>query len=245
MSTFTTVNNEAILSVGRTIQWAHQSAHSGAPATAAAGVPLSSPVSAYLSVRLREEIHRRTARVTMTTLDTGATYTVTINGTACNKATPTDEDDLLTGLRDAINSGVGSTVTATALDAGGEDVTSSSQPATSVRIVGDAEADYSIAISATAAGVLACSADASTASGRIYAQPSGSKKSGSTDAVPGWRMVAGGGLLSFDYRGTLERINAAGTERIYCELHTLAGHASDGASVTYTARVDLGQAVVS
>ena len=249
MSTLTTVNTEAVLATGRTVQWSHQASYTGAPADAAAGVAFDKPVSVYLSVRLREEIHRRTARVTMASLDTGATYTVTLNGTGINYATPSDEDDLITGLRDAIiaNGTTNALVSVAALDADGEDVTSSAQPAVTLLITGKAEADYSIAISATA-GALACVADAVTASGRLYMKPDGSKAnnaSGSTDAVPDWRLVSGGGSLSFERRGFFERINAAGSSRVYLELHTLAGDGSDGGGVTYSARVDLGRAVAA
>lgn len=243
MPSIQSVNIEAILSVGRTPEWQKQTSFTGAPSSAISGIWLDNTVVTLVTVDLRETLAKRTARVTMATLDTGATYTVTIAGSACQKATPTDEDDLLTGLRDAINAGVSATVTAVALDASGVDVSISSAAAKSVLIRGVAEADYAIAISATGTGALACVADAASASVRLFGTIRGSAKDASTTAPSGWRMINGASGITVDYRGWLERFQAPGLDRLYVELYDIAGHGSDGGTVTYAPTVHVGPAV--
>jgi hypothetical protein len=222
MGQYETANILAILSGGRNPQWEEQEDYDGAPAAAGDGVYLEDAVHALVDVKMREEVHRRTARVTVSTLDLAANYTVTINGTACTATGAfADRAEVINDLVSAINgSGIASAVTASATD---ED--SGISGVDTVKIVGDTEADFTIDISATGTGVLACTADPTTAEMQVYVTY------GSSNAPTGWRAPLDC-QWTLDKRGFCERFDTAGLDRMYVSLTSIDG-AGDGATVTY------------
>jgi hypothetical protein len=233
MGQFEIANELAILAGGRNPQWVEQEDYDGAPTSAGDGVHLEDSLKTLVDVRLREDVHRRTARVTVTTLDLTANYTVTINGTACAATGPfADRAEVINDLVTAINgSGIASAVTASAAD---ED--SGVSGVDTVKIVGDTETDFSIDISATGTGVLACEADAVSAEMQIYVTYGG------TNAPDGWRAPLEC-QWTLDVLGFGERFDTPGIDRMYVGLSSIDGHANDGASVTYAPTVHIGPCV--
>lgn len=228
MGKFEIANDLAILAAGRNPQWASQSGgFAGTPDGDGDGLYLEDSVVTLVDVGLREEVHRRTARVTATTLDLAADYTVTINGTACvATGAHADRDAMINELVAAINaSAQAGVVTATAVDdddvAGGVDTT--------VLIRGDVDTEFSIDISATGTGVLACVADASSAVLRMWH----TYATNGDDTPDGWRHPFDA-EYTIDWRGFGERFSTSGLDRLFVEVDDIAGHASDGGSVTYT-----------
>ena len=231
MGAFEKANDLAILAGGRKPQWEEQATYTGAPSTPSSGVYLENALAAAIAIGLREEAHRRTARVTVDTLDLAADYTVTIGGVACTAAGPhASLAALLSAIDVAVDAGAGATVPASVTDEDGDSVDDT------VLIVGDAEADWTIAVSATGTGVLDCVADASTGAMRVWA------KMREDDAPDAWLLVYDQDLL-LTRRGFLERYEIGGLDRIYVELYDLT-YAGDGGTVTYSAEVKIGPCVV-
>ena len=79
---FEIVNRLSVLLVGRKPEWQLQALLTTPPATLAAGVPLGDTPRAAIHIALREELHRKTARVRITAGDAATTYGITIGGTA-------------------------------------------------------------------------------------------------------------------------------------------------------------------
>jgi hypothetical protein len=237
MSTWEDANRLAVLAAGANPQWVEQTDYSGNPDSAASGVYLEEALQTQVIVDLREELHRRTARVTIGTLDLTADYVIEINGNAvtydAGVAGPADATEVLEGIAAAINADVtvGPLVTAEAVDTDEDAVIDT------VVIRGDAEADYSIDFSTTGTAVLEVSADAKTASARIF-----QKAGGSGDRPDGWRLVRGANAIAIDRYGFAERLETGGIDRFYVELYDVDG-GGDGASVTHTATVLIGPGV--
>lgn len=222
----------AILSQARRGMWESPADFTGPPDSAGAGVDLADAVRTWVAVNMRENVHTRTSRVTITTLDLTATYSITINdgGGAVSASydaaagAAADEEDVILGLRDAINgaAGIGVTAVAEDSDAGGTYDT--------IRITGDAEADYAItAFSATGTGVMAVEADPVSASMRLFW--TARARVGST-APSGWRGSHTAEVI--DYRGFMpeEPYFSGGKGRLFVQLSSITGHASDAAAVT-------------
>lgn len=242
-SGFQLANTLAVLFAGRNPQWDEQTSYTGAPETAAAGIDMQDSVVTLLVIALRSEVHRRIADVTMSVLDVAATYTVNVNGNAMSFATPADEDTLLIGLRGVIladavvggAAGANQIVTAQCLDSAGaitDGAGAGGNPAVTLQVLGTVNADWTIDIGATGTGVLACVADAKTASFRLFEYPDTDTTRVSTiDPPDAWTLI-NGAAGSLDYRGVTERIETGGLDRAYVEVHTIAG-AGDGATVTH------------
>lgn len=234
---FENLNRLGELSIATIPEWVDQDAaasdYTGAPSSASDGVYLQGSPKCLIYVALRENIAYRTARVTVT-FDAASTYTVTVNGVASAGATGASLAALLADL-----------VTKTAALTGVAAVADPDDPLDTVLVTGDAEADYSIAVSvAGGAGTIACVADASSCGVRAYFTPGGLIKEGSTGNEDGWVYVPNA-AWTLDYRGMMERADCAGFGRGYVELHTIDGHASDGVTVTYRVqRVMVGPAVL-
>ena len=259
MPVYEDLNKAALQAIGLTPQWEllNAAGYTGYPSAAGDGLYLEATPSLLVIIRPRGiDTAVRTCDVTMDTLDAGATYTVSVNGTGMNYATPSDEDDLLTGLRDAIKADatVGQAaatpiVDATALDSDGADVSTSANPAVTLRVFGDAaqNADYYIDISATGSGVLACAAEPISCTARMWGMPGGTAKSGTGNdpTTTAWTYIADA-EYAVDSKGYAVRYDCAGFDRWYVELDSIAKHASDGASVTLKdVLVHLGPAVIS
>ena len=235
MGKFEKANLLAILAGGRRPQWEEQASYSGAPNSVSDGNSMEDAILSMLSVEMREEAHRRTARVTVSTLDLAANYTVTINGTAHTENGPfADRAEIINDLVAAINAGAqAGVVTASAVD---ED--SGIAGVDTVKIVGDVEADFTITMSATGTGVLAVVADPTTAGMRLWAK---FRSAGSSVAPAAWTMIYDQDF-TLDIRGFNESFRVAGLDRLYAELYSVDG-AGDGASVTYAPTVTHGPCV--
>lgn len=246
MGLYEDLNRLSLQAIGARPQWELIGADdcTGRPGVASDGVYLEDSPSTLVSVALRPKASGRRCDVTVTTFDATATYTVTINGTAFANVTPTDADNLLTELRDAIvaSAVVGQAaatplVNAQCLDAAGDDVATSGEDAVTLRVYGDEDngVDYSIAIAATGTGVLACVADPVSCSLDLWALLGGVAKDGAgndpNEDEAAWRYIASA-TYAVTSKGRVERYDTAGIDRLYVQLSSIAGHASDGGTVT-------------
>lgn len=225
MSLFARVNAIAELTAARNVSLTEFTAAtvSGLPSSTVDGIDVSDTVRATYRVRMRRNVNYRTSTVTITYV-AATTYRVTINGTNVDTAANTDLATTLGDIATAINgSGVASAVTAVA-------------SATNVVITGDSEAAYSVAVSITAgSGTIACVADPESAEIGIYF-----RNKSTTDTA--W--VLGNALTgTLDSKGFEETLAVGPYSRTYLHLHTVAGHASDGGTVTYDPLVTLGAAI--
>lgn len=219
MGQYETANILAILAGGRAPQWVTQENATGAPSSDGDGVYLEDSLKALVDVQMREDVRRRTARVEVAFLDLAANYTVTINGTACTATGPfADLDELLADLASAIN-GSAEPVTASVVSSNGDDDDT-------VLILGDNEDNYSVDLSATGGGLLGCTADPVTATARIFVSLKG------PNAPTNWRMPINC-EYALDRFGLAERFDSAGCDRMYVGLYDIAGHADDGADVSF------------
>lgn len=232
----------SILSAGASPSWTSiddEANYTGYPAAADAGVYLNGALKTLVAVDMREAVHRRTARVTIPTYDGAADYTVTINATAITVAAAAHAtlNELIDALATAINASgaINALVTASDEDNAG----------TTLLIVGDVDADFTIDATATGTGTVAIVADPDTASVRIW----GSLKAASGETAPsGWRLV-NDATFAIDERGFLERFDTAGFDRLYVELASVDG-TGDGDSdatltITYVPTVRVGPTTAS
>jgi len=226
----------ATLMVGRDPQWTEQTTYTGAPDTADDGVDLVNCPKTLVDVAMREEVHRRTVKVTIDTLDLTATYTIYINGITCaydaGAGGATDEEDVIHGIRDAVNTAASAVVTAVAIDADGDGDDDT------VVITGDAEAHYYVSEAATGTAVQAVVADPDQGTMRLYGKYRGTV---TANTPAGWRMVLDQEFV-LDYRGFMERFETAGLDRLYVELASVDG-TSDGSTITYAPLVNVAPAV--
>lgn len=238
-------NVDAILSAGRMPRWVEQDSYSGAPTSAADGVSFiayepsgGSIVAAYL-IALREVVHARTSRVTITNAVAGQTYTVTVGGNAVAVVAATSTAAGIIAQLVAALAGVpaaAALVTFTAVDADGDGTVDT------LRVRGRAEADYTIGISATGAATIACDADPSGANVRMYFYPrrpyTDENVSGTVDEPEVWAINPDGDEL-LDHRGCARRAFPASWSRGYIELHAYSHPGGDaagaGGTLSYSA----------
>lgn len=244
---FELTNMLGVLQVGRDPEWTEQldisgdPEYAGAPSRANCGVYLQNTVQALVKVVMRREAHRRTCYVTPGTFDATTTYTTTIGGHAV-PATGATLAALLTAIVAAIvaDADANPLVTATVIDAD-DDGTNDS-----VRLVGKAEADYSLAVSKTGGtGTITATADPLTATARLWDTgkgPNAPGRTGTSSGDPGAWTGCADAEYALTRRGMTERFPVPGLERLYVELDDVAGHASDS-GVTYTPRVFIGPCV--
>lgn len=235
MGKYETANLLAILAAGRKPQWVTQPDYTGAPVGGAAGNYLESAIQTLVVVQLRGEVEHRRARVTVTSLDLTAVYTVVVDGHAAaydaGASGATTLQDVLDGIAAALvlAPAIAALVTVSVDDADGDGTDDT------VNLVGKAEADYLIDFLTTGAAVLSVDADASTASMRFWATL------GSANAPAGW-VLPYDADYPFGYRGFMERFETAGLDRAYSELYDVTC-AGDGADVTYSVAISYGPCV--
>jgi hypothetical protein len=227
---FSTANDLAVLQAGREPAWVKQPASGSAkpPDAADSGTYLERSVRGLIHVSLREQAHRRTARLTIPTVDLAATYTVTVDGHAVAynafTAGAVNRQAVVDGIAAAIaaNGTVAAIVTANAVDAlnnGARDT---------VVIRGIEEEDYAIAFTATGSAALLAVADLTTAT-TLFWWAAGARP-GSQRPL---RWVGGEELYELDYRGAIVRVDTAGIDRLHVQVFDRAGHDDDGGAVTY------------
>jgi hypothetical protein len=218
MSGFTTATELAILNSGRVPLWTKQSGYAGAPDAVGDGADLGTSTRAAVVVALRQEAHRRRIDLAVGTFDAAATYTLRISGgTSLAVAAPASVSALFASLAAAVlaDSGSAALVTATA-------------SATGLTLLGKAEATY-YASWATSGGsaVVSATGDAETATARVWVQWAGTAASGSTAPAGLWACAKDLDAVSVTRRGWTHRLDVAGMARVWVELASVTGHASD------------------
>ena len=210
----TTANQMAVLIGGRAPLWTVQSDADPTlpPATVSSGVPLLNTVKSLLWLQLRANVAGRTASIQITT-QAGANITVAVdtNNVVYDGSAASSIAEQATQLAAAITADatVGALVTATA---SGDTVT----------LVGKAFADYSVDVSFSTTGAATVTADAISATARVYELPRGIN-------APGW--VAPDATISLNQYGRRVRFDSSGLDRGYVQITDLAKAAGDGAGV--------------
>lgn len=235
MGAFDTANQLAILAGARAPAWEAQSVQAGsadtgsvlaplrAPELASDGVETQNALYAMVDVPIRANPHRRKGVVTIGVFDAGSDYIVTLGGVAKTAANPhANVAAALASLAAAIHGGL---YTATVVGS-------------TVVFYGATDTDFSIVPSRSGGtGTLSIVADPSSASLRTY----GIGRDGSAAAPSAWKSCIGPngtGTFTADVRGVVAPMPCAGLSRVYVEVDSLAGHASDstgtGGTLTYT-----------
>ena len=210
-SLFELVNKLGVRAVGRTPRWTTQENTTGAPSSASAGVNIRDAVKTLIHVALREETHRKTARIAVV-YDADTVYRVSVDendvDTDTDSGTIADLDALLAQIADNVNADatVGDLVTASVEDG-------------QVVLRGDTEADYDLAVSIVSGSgtIEIASQDADTASARVYL-----RAGGQGDRPGRWVRGEGVEFEAISYRGLAERISTAGYDRAYVEIFDVA-----------------------
>lgn len=227
----------------------------GAPNAADDGAALGPSITngspaARVLVQMREEVWHRVARVTVSTRDASADYTITIAGTgiATTSGSFATDDALLVELKakidaDATVGQAASTplVDSELLDSNGDVTTGTAaggNAAVTLRIFGEGDADFTLAGSNTGTGVLACKADPTSAVARIWLTARGSAVDNSETApnTLSWAQ-ADSGNKTLDYRGLALNLDVGGWERCYVELDDVAAGSDTSSAafvITYT-----------
>ncbi len=218
--------------------------YTGAPQVAGAGVEILDNASdsrgvlaVGVYVAMREDVHRRTFRITIPVFDAASTYTVTINGAATSGASQATITLLLAELVTDINTAAAATITA---------IADPDAPTTTVLVTGDAEADYTIGVSVAAGtGTILATADPTSATIRAFTTLAGTMSDGS--ALPtNWCLVPEFEYTA-DYRGYRDTFQPPGCGRFYVELDDLTGTgdvAGASGTITYAPTVLIGPCVV-
>lgn len=259
------LNRDAFLSIGRKLQWVRfdYSTHAAIPRVVSDGKTLvdtsdapgtGAPPAGMLIIACREQPGTRTARITVSTLDLAATYNVTLNGTAVAynalSGGAADEEDVIQGIRDAINGNA--TLTAAGITAAADD--SDGDGSDDVVIVTrNVTTDYPVdAFSATGTGVLAVTADAVDCDASVYLAPGGSAAGSGEVAPASWAaaLLPDGSLaagLSITTDNYTTPLRLAGYQRAYVRLYGLSKSATgggDAAGLVATAYAYIGTAVL-
>lgn len=231
---FVTANQLAILAGARAPAWEDQPTLTGAdvavdaplraPELASDGVNLDGVLYAMLSIPIRAAAHRRRGVITIGVFDATSSYTVTLGGNAFTSTTPANVATARNDLAAAIEAHADYTA---------------SVVGTTVVFYGATDADFSIVPSVSGGtGTIAVEADPSSATLRFWGW--GGAASGYS-APELWHAILGPTVapsLSVDYRGALAPVSVAGYSRVYVEVDSLAGHASDSTgtrgTLTYT-----------
>lgn len=207
---FEIVNILSVLLVGRRPRWTLQSLLTSAPAALDAGVALNDSPRAAVHIALREELHRKTARVRIVTGDAATTYNITVGGTTVSASGESDRENILqelAGLLDA-SAPITALVTYTAESSDGSVVDT-------LVFKGLAPGDVTFAASAVGGtGALELTQDATTCSAKVYGLPGGTLPSSTQPQLP-WCLVRNGDLGTLTAEGLTEGgLNVAGYKRI-------------------------------
>ncbi len=201
------------------------------PLSASYGVALDDAPATLVAMSVREEVHRRTSRLTIPTLNIGDTFTITVDSNAVNYDSTGDADlnEVLNDFAAAINADgtVGPIVTATAIDSATG--LASASAADELLVVGDAAADYTVSFTRTGSSVIAIVADPQQASGTLYwlmgAAPNVTAPTQWFNREP--KFVALGPL------GFVDRYPTGGFLRGYVQVTEITAVPGDGSEVTY------------
>lgn len=219
MSLFNTATDLAVRLSTRDPQWVVQATPATTPpGTAISGVLLNDAPATLLTVAVREETHRRTSRLVISTLNIGDTFTVTVDGTAVAYDSTGDADlaEVLTGIAAAVNAN--GTVAAI--------VTADGSDGAQVVLIGDSAADYSVGFTRTGSSVIVVTADAAQCTAVIYwlmtAAPS---------ITPPAQWFSRDAQIVLAAKGFVDRYPTGGFLRGYVHVDGLAGVPADGSEV--------------
>ena len=216
--------------------WSQQTVYAGAPAAVGSGVSMGGSPAYLLAIDLRENVARRTLRISVSELSDTSDYNVALDSHSVTyTATSGDlQQDILSGLQALIeadtdlNALVVCEVTGTGASA-------------LLTLTGRAEADYALTdLSTGGDGTLTCVADPTSLSFRVYASMVvGDAAAVDSKYAPRYRLVNGaGGTL--DYRGMVDQPLCGGVAYIYVELYDIDGAgdaAGSGGTITYSPMV--------
>lgn len=237
MSIFITASQLAIFTAARKPQWIEQEeANSTVPTSISVGISMEDAVFAAMTIEVREDVSRRTARVKNTIFDASATWTVTIGGFAVVYVAGALDTfaDVLDGLvaQLLLVAGALALVSFTAADEDGDGTNET------LLIKGKALADYAIAITVTGGTAdFNCDADAVTASLEVWRLPKMSNPKSAGGVVPRtWsrdriigviaREVSPVALTTVNFSDFLQ-VN--GYAKVYAQLATVGGVGGDAA----------------
>lgn len=194
---FEIVNLLSVLLVGRKPEWKLQPALVALPTTDAAGVPLGDSPRAALHIALREELHRKTARVKITAGDAATTYALAIGGHSVSVTGEADLEDVAAELLAEVlaDPDIPGLVAASAVaSVAGGDVDT-------LVFKGLTSADYTITASASGgAGALELTKDATTCSAKVYGLPGGKTPAATLPQLP-WCLIRNGDLGTLTAEG--------------------------------------------
>lgn len=216
--------------------WSQQTAYAGAPASPGSGVSMGGSPAYLLAIDLREDVARRTMRISVSTLSDTDDYTVELASydVTYTASSGDTQQAILSGLKALIeadtnlNALVNCTVTGTGTEA-------------LLTLTGKAEADYALTdLSTGGVGALTCIADPTSLSFRVYASMVvGDAAAIASKYASRYRLVNGaGGTL--DYRGMVDQPLCGGVSYIYVELYDVDGagdSAGTGGTITYSPMV--------
>lgn len=189
----------AVLSQGREPTFTDQAAINASlpdpPSSAADGVAIDGETIAVLGVRLRQDAASQRAEVVVDTVDDTATYEVILNGTNYTyAASPGDlETEIVEGLRDDINGGVGFTA---------------SVDGTTLIVQGDDADNYTVGVTASGTGALSYTLEATDVTFAVWALPVG---------LSSWHLVRSLDAVNATVN-TIERIVCAGLSRVFVQI---------------------------
>jgi len=206
--------------------WEEQTAHIVAPTGAGSGVALNNAPSMRWLAKLREDVSKRTGRLTSLVHTPTDTYTVTVGGNAVAYVSLAGStfEDVVNGLVAALPGvpAADALVTFVGVDVAGLGALDT------LLIQGKAEAEVSLAITTTGTSTTTLTLDASTATARVFlkAGPQG----GGTANPDGWHHKDVEDF-SLTYRGISKSVpDVGGWDRAAVELASVAAFAGDAAA---------------
>lgn len=249
MSLFENVNVLAELMVGRDPKWTEQTEYTGAPDDLGDGVYLEDSPTAIVYLKCREEVHRRSARLTPVGPVVGDTYRVTIGGHIVNfVAASAVVDDIIDGLIAALPGVPAAAALVTFEGRNADD--ENTAPFTQMFIAGKAEANWTLGLAIIGGGgsTQTATADFDTCNARTYLTMRHKLSTAPNIGEPSsWGSPDAAHAIA-SYHGWVDGVNdLGGVDRLYLELDTLASAVADvpgaGSAITYLAHVWIGPAV--
>ena len=243
MSAFEKSVRLSLLEAGRRPTWRVQADTDPAlgPQGASAGVGLNvgdgNATQTLLLVRVRRTVSARTATVVVSTVDLTDTYELILGGTSvtydADAEGATDAEDILTGLKAAIeaNGTTNALVTAT--------VTTATDADPVLTIVGKASSDYAVDFSTAGGGELTVEADAVSCTATPWVMATVRQTDIDLEPYNTWARTTQA-ALSVTSSNIAVQLDTAGYARLFVQVTSVTGHASDGASVTKTVIVFTG-----